>query len=302
MENTIMKKYSILILCGICLTIGFTSCEDESVSGPSIFSNDTIPDSGKFDLWIEKNFIDTYNVEVIYRFKDIDVDQKLNLAPADLEKAEAIAYVAKYCWYEAYDAVAGKDFTRQYAPRQLQLIGSWSYDYYGHASAGTAEGGMKVNLFGVNYFSLRPGSLAQYFSLMHHEFAHILHQKKEYDPEFKKISSGDYVGGMYIYYSDRQQALDLGFITTYARSNFEEDITELTSVYVTSSKDEWDELINRASPSGQDKLKKKLNIMRTYMKESWNIDIDSLRSEVQRRMEVATSGQLPIQEYLDSLK
>ena len=42
--------------------------------------------------------------------------------------------------------------------------------------------------------------------------------------------------------------------------------------------------------------------MRAYMKESWNIDIDKLRAVVLARLTVASSGKLPIDEYVNSLK
>ena len=33
-----------------------------------------------------------------------------------------------------------------------------------------------------------------YFQTMHHEFAHILHQTKNFDPSFERITENSYVG------------------------------------------------------------------------------------------------------------
>ena len=57
---------------------------------------------------------------------------------------------------------------------------------------GTAEGGMKITLYNVN--DINPDKIdinllnEYYFQTMHHEFAHILHQTKNYDPAFDRIT------------------------------------------------------------------------------------------------------------------
>ena len=50
---------------------------------------------------------------------------------------------------------------------------------------GTAEGGKKITLYEVNSLDFENVDIEvlneYYFKTMHHEFAHILHQKRNYD-------------------------------------------------------------------------------------------------------------------------
>ncbi len=62
---------------------------------------------------------------------------------------------------------------------------------------------------------------------MHHEFAHILHQTKNYDQSFKRISESFYIGGDWIYASD-EDAQKKGFITAYAQNEANEDFVEMS--------------------------------------------------------------------------
>ena len=51
-----------------------------------------------------------------------------------------------------------------------------------------------------------------YFETMHHEFAHILHQKKSYPTEYNQISAADYSSTGWQNRTELQ-AWKLGFVT-----------------------------------------------------------------------------------------
>ena len=61
---------------------------------------------------------------------------------------------------------------------------------------GTAEGGKKITLYNVNDLNVKKINIEKlnnyYFETMHHEFAHILHQKRNFD-----LSTGSRRGNMW---------------------------------------------------------------------------------------------------------
>ena len=123
-----------------------------------------------------------YNIALKYHMEDIESNHDYTLAPADYDKSVKLAHIVKYAWLETYDEVAGIDFTRQYVPKVLHLVGSAAYEDNGTMVLGTAEGGLKVTLYLVNNLKIDADFLNEYyFKTMHHEFAHILHQTKSYD-------------------------------------------------------------------------------------------------------------------------
>ena len=86
---------------------------------------------------------------------------------------------------------------------------------------------------------------------MHHEFAHILHQKRNFDPSFNRISEGKYVGADWYYYMTAEGAMprtnDIawpdGFVTAYAMNQANEDFVENIAMYVTHTQTYWDNML-----------------------------------------------------------
>lgn len=297
-----MRKKNIIIASVIVLLAGLSSCTQDDLDKNSIFKDDvSLTVSNKFDKWIDTAYVANYNINLIYKFSNIEADHSYNLSPADLVKAEKLAMCVKYCWLEAYDEVAGVDFTRRYAPKVLQMIGSSAYNNNNTEVLGTAEGGIKVTLYKTNYFTLDRDVLNEYFfKTMHHEFAHILHQTKDYDPNYQRISQGKYVSGDWYTYSDTY-ALINGFITPYAMSEAREDIAEMTAMYVTLTPAEWAAKIKTAGSTGAPIINRKLEIVKKYMKDSWNIDMDQLRDVVQARMNDVLSEKIDLEAFVNSL-
>ena len=169
----------------------------------------------------------------------------------------------------------------------INLVGSPAYNNNNTQVLGTAEGGLKVTLYKVNelddamlhnYATLN----LYYFHTMHHEFTHILNQKKPYNTAFNQITESAYVSGDW-YFVDNSAAHQAGFVTPYAMSEGTEDFAEMLSVYVTTSSADWDALLTDAGTTGAPIIIQKLDYLRTYMQESWGIDINQLRDVVLRR-------------------
>lgn len=234
-----------------------------------------------FDSWLKSNYLDAYNVDYMYRMYDNDVKRGYQLAPASLEASMRMAKLVKHSWFEVYDEVVGPEFMRQYAPRQIFLVGSQA-----KGLLGTAEGGLQVVLYEVNHFSLdRLADLNwRYLGTMHHEFAHILHQQKTWPVEFNAISAGDYLPGTHGNYPEMKQYAPKGFVTSYARSQASEDVAEVTAAIICWTDQQWTELFAAAGDEGSKKIREKVTIMKSYMRDSYGIDLDKVRDVARRRL------------------
>ena len=66
----------------------------------------------------------------------------------------------------------------------------------------------------------------------------------------------------------------------------------MTWRYLTYTDEQWNRLYAAAVPIGSNKINQKVQIMKDYMSEKWNIDMDKLRDVVNRRMEEISLLQL----------
>ncbi|MDR3061473.1 MAG: putative zinc-binding metallopeptidase [Dysgonamonadaceae bacterium] len=290
-----MKKiifYSIFFF----VALAFFSCKEDEL-GPSI-----IPDSeigqNVYDKWYTENFNKPYNIDVIYKLRDIDADAYdeidntkygFNLVPADPAKSFALAQLMKYFWAGVYEEYQGSDFIKANGFRQIQFEGTYRYKTSTYVKA-TASAGIRIVFCGVN--NLNVGDLKNanyitdtYMKTMYHENTHILNQKKSYPAEFGNVCGADYIGDDWNTRDDTT-VYKLGFITPYAGHSAGEDFAETLSIYVTQ-RNKWDTTIKWQSQSGGKtdvaKMEQKLAYVRDYMREAWGIDIDVLRQLYEQR-------------------
>lgn len=241
---------------------------------------------GAFDTWLLLNYVEPYNIQFNYKYIDRESDNNYNLVPAEYDKAVAMAKLTKYLWIDSYNELLGDTFIKTYCPRMIQLIGSKAFNSQGSVVLGTAEGGLKITLYNIN--GLNPSSPSidflneWFFKTMHHEFAHILHQTKNYSTDFNLIST-DYQGPSWLNLESDAVANKMGYVTCYASYSPDEDFVEIISNYVTHAKGYWESVLATAGEEGGDKLARKFEIVRNYLQESWGIDIDKLRDIVQKR-------------------
>lgn len=309
-----MKKIYTALLFSVALGFGLSSCNEDKVDfDHSIFENKEAQANAEaakndFDRWLDDNYLAPYNVSFKYRMEDIESDMKYNLVPASYDKSVALAKIVKHVWIDAYNEVAGPDFLRTYIPRTIHLIGSPAYDNSGTMVLGTAEGGAKITLYNVNDLDLKNISIDMlneyYFKTMHHEFAHILHQRKNYDVAFDRITEDSYVGSNWYIYTDPetgstsgrtlQQAWKAGFVTPYAMSESREDFVENVANYVIHDQAYWDNMLSKAGSEGAALIQQKFTIVYNYMKETWGIDLNKLRTVVLRRQNDVLSLDLTV--------
>lgn len=296
----IMKYIKFILIIAATLLIG--SCSSEKLDSNSIFPTES-PERNAFDTWLLNNYTASYNIAFNYLYKDNDTDQSYNVIPAEKDKSIALAIMIKHVWLEAYLEYCGVNFIKTYSPRVMQLIGSAAYNTNGSMVMGTAEGGLKVMLYNVNAIDIdnpyidvdnpyvdktNPTKDLNYyfFHTMHHEFGHILNQKKNYSTDFNLVSAAKYKSTDWINLNDAN-APKLGFVSGYASSEASEDFVEIYSIYITHTEACWQKIlsdaVNGTDTSGRDAIIAKFNIVKNYFKISWNIDITELRDVILKR-------------------
>lgn len=278
-----MKKYIYTLLFAASIVLG--ACNEDKLDSHSIFNTES-PERNAFDTWLLLNYIVPYNIQFNYKYIDKESDNTYNLIPAEYDKCVAMAKLTKYLWIDSYNELLGETFIKTYCPRMIQLIGSKAYNSQGSVVLGTAEGGLKITLYNVNELDVNNPNIdflnTWFFKTMYHEFAHILHQTKNYSTDFNLIST-DYQGPSWLNLESDEIANTMGFITRYASFSPDEDFVEIISNYITHDADYWENVLNNGGALGKIKLQKKFDIVRKYLKDSWGIDIDKLRDIVQRR-------------------
>lgn len=286
----------LLLLAGL---LGFSSCDDEKLDSTSVFDGITPAQKNEFDNWLETNYRKVYNIDFKYRYSDKEADRAYNVIPANYEQSVALAILIKHVWLDAYSEAVSPEFMKTYVPRIIQLTGSYKWNSNGSQVLGTAEGGLKIMLYGVNELDIdnprintsNPYESHQvkpidmnywFFHTMHHEFCHILTQKKEYDTSFRAISAGTYHATDWINLEDKKVAKE-GFVSSYAASEYNEDFAEIYATYVTNTPEGWEKIINAAGTEGAAILNQKLDLMKSYFLNSWGLDLDNMRDILIRR-------------------
>lgn len=292
-----MKKYLLYALLAVSTGTALVSCSEDDLNAESVITIDK-KQANDFDKWLTANFVNPYNLEFKYRYEYKETDANYYTIPAELNQAIEMAHLVKYLCLESYDEVAGIDFTRNYFPKMIFTIGEWEYRNNGTIILGTAESGKKILLTGVNYLDTYKSSPAAlnhyYFKTIHHEFTHILNQTKEYSAEFKLITGNSYVADSWSEEPFDVGYLERGFISSYAQHSDTEDFAEMMSLYVTNSKEQWDEWMAEAGENGAPLLQAKLDIVKSYMKDSWGIDMDKLRDTILRRQADLAAGKVDL--------
>ena len=294
-----MKFRNISMMLLLAGMIGFSSCDSDDLKSESVFEDVSQEAKNEFDIWLENNYRAPYNIEFQYRFIDKESDLAYNVIPAEFDKAKALAILVKHVWLDAYSEAVNPDFMKTYVPRIINLTGSYKWNVNGSQVLGTAEGGLKIMFYGVNELDIdnprinttNPYESHQvkpidmnywFFHTMHHEFCHILTQKKEYDTSFRTISADKFHSTDWINQDDKKVAKE-GFVTAYASSEYNEDFAEIYSTYVTNTPEGWQLILDEAGEEGTAIINQKLDLMKEYFKNSWNLDMDELRDIVLRR-------------------
>lgn len=294
-----MKKY---LLYSLMLAVGafsLTSCQEDDLNPVSVITT-TQTNPNDFDKWLQVNFVAPYNIDFEYRYIDIETNNEYYQIPARYEDAVKLAHILKYTCVEAYNEVAGVEFTRTYFPKLFVVTGEWLYRNNGTIVLGEAEGGKKIYLYGSNYLTQNLTNVDAlnefYLKTIHHEFTHILNQTKNYPEDFQLITGDLYLADEWSSEEGEVGYLQRGFISDYSQHSHQEDFAEMVSVYVTNTEDQWNAMMREAGTSGKTLINTKLDVVRTYLKEKWNLDLDQLRAAILARENDVVNGDVDLED------
>ncbi|MGG5577518.1 substrate import-associated zinc metallohydrolase lipoprotein [Myroides sp. C15-4] len=283
----VLKQVGILAIIGI----GITSCDNDNKLEDSIFDIEP-KELNELDTWIDNEFRKPFNIRATYKWNQAFGYYDKTLYPPNETNVKPALSMVKKLWIDSYTDVAGEEFIKEIAPRELHLIGSYNRNNDGTIVLGEAGGGARISLFNVDYVkSDNRESITQFVHTVQHEYVHILNQTKPYDKvAWSKISEG----GLYTsswYLSSDAESNELGFVTNYARLNYDEDIAETTSIILLKTKAEWEKfLADIKSESARQDILKKVAIIVDYYKEQFEIDFWELRDRAEFHTSEVVNG------------
>lgn len=285
------------------VTVGMVSCQEEEEIDYSLsVIKDSQTPQNQLDKWLYENYVKPYNIELRYRWEDNETSMNYILVPPTYQNSVRMARILKYICFDSFDEVTGsKKFIHDNFPKLVHLVGNPGWNTNSSMTLGSSEGGYKINLWYVNHLSdvvyenwIPKDSVIRdrkelnkiFFHTIIHEFGHTFHQKVPFTTEFNQVTGSNYLGGMYtseFASEDDPQIQALGFVTAYAAYSADEDFAETFTTYLCSTKEEFQELIDRAGNSGKNKISAKLRIVKEYFQKNWNLDMDALRDAIQAR-------------------
>ena len=284
-------------VCHLSLSMMLASCAADGLSPESVITVDQ-QEYTEFDYWLQRNYVAPYNIRFKYRYEDNESDKNYYTVPSRYSDAIILAHLVKYVCIEAYDEVGGIDFTRAYFPKLIFTIGEWEYRNNGTYILGTAEGGRKILLSGTNYLTryLKDADALNEFYLktIHHEFTHILNQTRDYPADFQLVTGTGYVADKWSESPFDQDYLRRGFISSYAQHSAREDFAELLSSYVCYAESTWKGWMEEAGGDGGRLIGAKLDMVKSYMLDTFGIDLDLLRASIQRRQSHVVKGYIDL--------
>lgn len=270
-----MKKYISMILAA-CSVLVMSSCTKDEVSSESIFKEENHRYT-EFDSWLQRNYVEPYNVRFEYRMPDMETSFNYWVSPPNIKESIMIAKLIKFTTLEAMvEMMSSGDetedpalFVKSYFPKVLFLVGSFEISSSGSTALASAENGLQINILGVNFFEYHKDA-ERIAGTMLHEFTHILDGIHGSPAEFKDITLSDYVGDRYTSLTD--DPYQKGFVSNYARSHYSEDVAETGGRLISLTEEEREAMIAKAGPVGGPLMRKKYDMLKKWLKDSYGVD------------------------------
>ena len=254
---------------------------------------DTHQPTSALDNWINQNFNQAWNIDVVYRFDRYYTDINRNIAPIELDKVQSSLQMVVDGFTAPYTKLAGKEFGKKLFPKLWVLYGSGSYNSDGTIVLGTMSNARMLNLYDLNNLSpTNSASIRRRLRTVHHEFMHSLNQTVPIPPAYQTIS-GQFYDPTWAGKSDAQ-VRPLGFISPYASSAYTEDFAEMLSHIVVEGPVWYNNYLLLADADGYARLKAKEAMVYSYMLTNFNIDMYELQAEVQKQLKTIYGATDPV--------
>lgn len=276
-----MKRNFNQLFAVLLSLITITSCKKEetvNIDLKQYIDNPTL--NTPLDTWIKANFLDPYNIDVVYRYSDFYKDNDKVISPASPEKVQAQMQTVLDGFINPYKTVAGSAFIKKMLPKEWILYGSLSYQSGGTVVLATASAGRRVTIYGVNSFDASDADVTtRKLRTIHHEFTHILNQLVPMPTDFQTITKATYNAG-WSSVADAT-ARDNGYVSNYATSQASEDFAETVSHLLVLGQAWFDARANAATATGKAALKAKEASVEQYFTINLGVDFRALQREVQ---------------------
>ena len=245
--------------------LSLVSCSDgsDSVGQSQIDTNPPI--LNELDIWLRSNFVQPYNIEVLYKWDINDTDVDRFLHPPLESSVRPVANALQKAWIDPYTIVGGDDFIKKIAPRQFTFVGSFNFNPNSPTiTLGVAEAGTKITLFNIDFLDFTDiNSIKQPLKTVQHEYGHILNQNIPFDIGYGQINPANYTAQWFN--RTDAEARELGYITAYGSSQPGEDFVEMVSEMLTNSKEGFDAIVDGiTSASAKDIIRQKEAIVAEY--------------------------------------
>ena len=264
------------MILAACSVLVMSSCTKDEVSSESIFKEENHRYT-EFDSWLQRNYVEPYNVRFEYRMPDRETSFNYWVSPPNIKESIMIAKLIKFTTLEAMvEMMSSGDetedpalFVKSYFPKLLFLVGSFEISSSGSTALASAENGLQINILGVNFFEYHKDA-ERIAGTMLHEFTHILDGIHGSPAEFKDITLSDYVGDRYTSLTD--DPYQKGFVSNYARSHYSEDVAETGGRLISLTEEEREAMIAKAGPVGGPLMRKKFDMLKKWLKDSYGVD------------------------------
>ena len=84
-------KRTIFALSVLVFALSNTACSEDGLDDKSVITGIGYEIETPFDEWLLENFIEPYNIRVMYRYEDMESDMTYNLVPARYERSIEMA-------------------------------------------------------------------------------------------------------------------------------------------------------------------------------------------------------------------
>lgn len=266
------------------------SCSNEDKLTDSQLDT-TKPELTALDSWIETNYVNPYNIEVLYRWNQNVVDNNRFLYPPLQSKVQPVLEIIQKIWLESYSEVGGPDFVKKIAPREFVLVGGINLNTTGTITLGLAEAGQRITLFETdNVDKTDRENVQRFVATIQHEYIHILNQTHPFNEQaFGKITPSGYTTNWYA--TSIETAREEGFITDYARASVVEDFAEMASIMLTYSKADYQAILDSiVSDEAYFAIKDKEALVVKYFKDAFDINFYELRDAAERNTDTVVKG------------